>query len=203
MNSREKSLELLFVSKVRIKALKYFLLNPTTQIHLRAAVRQFDEEINAVRRELMRFEKMGLLKVESKGNKKYFKLNLDHPFINELLGIVHKSSGLGEEIIKNAKDLGNIDFAVLTPSYTKSVYTSSLVIDLAIVGVVDLNKLQSIIRKYEDKMGKEIHFTVLSPSEFQIRKRRKDDFIVNLVQQDLIMLIGKHEELIRQGTLNV
>jgi hypothetical protein len=78
-----------------------------------------------------------------------------------------------------------------------------LVIDLAIVGVVDLNKLQSIIRKYEDKMGKEIHFTVLSPSEFQIRKRRKDDFIVNLVQQDLIMLIGKHEELIRQGTLNV
>jgi DNA-binding transcriptional ArsR family regulator len=94
MNSREKSLELLFVSKVRIKALKYFLLNPTTQIHLRAAVRQFDEEINAVRRELMRFEKMGLLKVESKGNKKYFKLNLDHPFINELLGIVHKSSGL-------------------------------------------------------------------------------------------------------------
>ncbi len=197
MSKYAKSLDMLFVSKVRIKALKYFLLHPSDSIHLRGAVREFKEEINAVRRELLRLEEMGFLKIESNGNRKYFSLILEHPFIDELLSIFHKSFGIGSSIIQNQKKLGNIEFAVLTPAYTKGIYHGDQVIDLAIVGSIDLSLLSEIIKEYEDDLGREIHYTVLKPSEFQIRKRRKDDFIMNLMIQQLIMLIGIQKDFIR------
>ena len=44
-------------------------------IHLRGAVREFNEEINAVRRELNRLEEAKILLTEKRGNRKYFVLN--------------------------------------------------------------------------------------------------------------------------------
>ncbi|MCA9386975.1 hypothetical protein KC669_02985 [Candidatus Dojkabacteria bacterium] len=198
MSKYDTSLEMLFVSKVRIKSLKYFLLNPGSKIHLRGAVREFKEEINAVRRELLRLEEMALLKTETGGNRKYFFLNIEHPFIDELISMFHKSYGIGSEIINNSRKLGTIDYAILTPSYTKMAYYGSQVIDMAIIGVVDMHLLSSIVKEFESDFGREIHYTVLKPSEFQIRKRRKDDFIMNLMIQDVVMLLGNHEDFIKE-----
>lgn len=197
MNQNKKALEFLFVSKVRLKALEFFFLNPTSQIHLRGAVREFEEEINAVRRELMRLEEAGLINVEAQGNRKYFKLNLENPLFSDLVSLIHKSYGIGAEIIENQKKLGKIEFALLTSSYTKGTYIGDQVIDLAIVGEPNLDALESIIKKYEANNGKEIHYTVLKSTEFHIRKRRKDDFLTNLMIQDLTMLIGRYEDFVR------
>lgn len=195
--NNKKTLEYLFVSKVRMKALKFFFLNPTSQIHLRGAVREFEEEINAVRRELLRLEKAGILKVEAQGNRKYFKLDSENSMIPELVSMMHKSYGLGAEIINSEKKLGDIEFAILTSSYTKGAYIGDQIIDLAIIGQPNLEVLSEIIEKYENKNGREIHYTVLKSNEFHIRKRRKDEFLTNLMIQDLTMLIGKYEDFIR------
>jgi DNA-binding transcriptional ArsR family regulator len=193
----EKSLEMFFVSKVRIKALRYFMMNPTTPIHLRGAVREFKEEINAVRRELFRLEETSLIRMDAQANRKYFKLNTDHPFLSELMSMFHKTYDFGGEIISNAKKLGSIEFAILTESYTKGIFIGDQVLDFAIVGTVDMALLNEIIKKYEDKSGREIHYTVLKPSEYQIRKRRKDDFIMNILVQDIVMLVGDRDEFVR------
>jgi hypothetical protein len=197
MSTYAKSLDLLFVSKVRIKALRYFLLHPDVNIHLRGAVREFNEEINAVRRELLRLEEMDFLKVENQGNRKYFKINLDHPFIDELLSMFHKSYGLGEALIRNSKKLGTIDFALLTPAYTRGIKRGEQVIDMAIIGSIDMQLLSEIIREFEDELGRELHYTVLKPNEFQIRRRRHDEFILNMMVQHIVMLIGSHEEFVK------
>lgn len=197
MGKYSKSLDMLFVSKVRIKALRYFLYHPKDSIHLRGAVREFQEEINAVRRELLRLAEMDLLKEESAGNRKYFSLNTTHPFIDELMAIFHKSFGIGSALIENQKKLGAIDYAFLTPAFTKGVYYGDMAIDLAVIGAVDLEALSGIVKEFEDDLGREIHYSVMKPSEFQIRRRRRDDFILNMMIQNLIMLIGSKEELIK------
>ena len=46
----------LFISKVRISILTVFLSNINTPYHVRGLVRMLDEEINAVRRELINLE---------------------------------------------------------------------------------------------------------------------------------------------------
>lgn len=184
-------LEQLFISKVRIKAITYFFTHPHEAIHLRAAVRELDEEINAVRRELSRMEEIGLVIAESKGNKKYFNLNNDFVFYDELLGFVFKSSGMGFEIIKHKDSLGDIQFAVLTQGFTHAKPTGNHAVDLLIIGEnVDLNGVKSIVDAEEKRLIRDINYTILTPSDFEVRKRRKDSFITELVNQHLLMLIG-------------
>jgi len=196
MSIEIKSLEHLFISKVRIKALKYFLFNPTTSIHLRGAVREFNEEINAVRRELSRLEEMNLITAESKGNRKYFITNLKHSLIPELMGLFHKSYGLGGMIMENKDKIGDLEFAFLTGAYTKGHHYGSHVVDLVLIGKVDMHVIETLIQKEQSIINREIHYTVLTSSEFQLRKRRKDQFINDLVVQDLVMLAGTREDLI-------
>lgn len=197
MSSSIKTLEHLFISKVRIKTLEYFLLNPKESIHLRGAVREFNEEINAVRRELTRLEELKLVSVEDKGNRKYFTLNLDHQFIPELMSLFHKSYGLGAEIINNKSKLGSVEYAFLTPYYTRDAEFGQNPIDMVIIGKVDLSHLEKLVSKAQDLKKREIHYTVLSDSEFQTRKRRGDTFIVDLLVQDNCMLIGSRDTLIQ------
>ena len=52
----------LFVSKVRVKLIQIFLNKPQEMFYVRQLVRETDEEINAVRRELARLEARGLIK---------------------------------------------------------------------------------------------------------------------------------------------
>ena len=47
----------LIISRVRVEMLVLFLSNPQKMFHVREIVRQTDEEINAVRRELAHMEK--------------------------------------------------------------------------------------------------------------------------------------------------
>ncbi|MEO6729535.1 MAG: hypothetical protein ABIM99_06465 [Candidatus Dojkabacteria bacterium] len=192
-----KTLEHIFISKVRIKSLAYFLMNPDKPIHLRGAVRELKEEINAVRRELTRLEETKLIRSEAKGNRKYFELNGSHPFISELISIFHKSYGLGGEIINNEKKLGEIEYAFLTPSFTKGIFMGVQIIDMVIVGNVDLKVLDEIVTKAQYEFNKEIHYMVLKPSEFALRKRRRDQLLLDLMMQDLVLLLGNPDEFVK------
>lgn len=196
MSVTQKTLENLFVSKVRVKALKFFMLNPDQALHLRGAVREFDEEINAVRRELTRLEDVKFLTSESKGNKKYFRLNKTHPLLNEISGIFHKTYGLGGEIIDNLSKLGEVHYALLTSNYTRGVKIGTQPVDFVIVGNIDMETLHAIISRAEAKTGKEINYTVLRPQELELRKRRRDQFILDLMLQDNVMLVGSHEDFV-------
>lgn len=173
------------------------MLNPDRPMHLRAIVRELKEEINAVRRELLRLEKSKIITSETHGNKKVFLTNLQHPFFSVISAMFHKTYGLGGAILNKLGDLGDIEFVFLTPAYTKGFYFGTQVIDLVIVGVVDLKSLQLIIDEIQTEEGREIHYTILKPSEFELRKRRQDLFLKDLLIQDIVMIVGSRESLIR------
>lgn len=196
MNPR-KYLDNLFISKVRIKALRFFIQNPDQPIHLRAAVRELNEEINAVRRELERMEKINLVLSERKGNRKYFQLNKDFLFYDELLGMVYKTFGLGSEIITGHKKLGNIKYALLTQGITRNLPSGKHQIDLVVIGEdVNLHELRGLVEKEEKRLNRDIHYTVLPTSDFEVRKRRHDTFVQEVFMQDFIMLIGNRIQFI-------
>lgn len=185
-----KSLNHLFISKVRIKVLKYYLFNPDIPIHLRGLVREVQEEINAVRRELLRLEEIGFIRSDQRGNRKYYLLNRDYLFIGELLGIFHKSFGLGGSIIKKLPELGEVEYAVLTGSFTTFSAPDPSIIDLVLIGNIDLEALAALIQDAEKKLNREINYTVLKSSEFILKKKRRDAFIMQLLIVPKIMLAG-------------
>ncbi|MCX6724543.1 MAG: transcriptional regulator, partial [Candidatus Shapirobacteria bacterium] len=61
----------LMVSKVRVKLLQTFLSQPKEMFYIRQLVRLLSEEINAIRRELQRMERLGMVKKENRGNRIY------------------------------------------------------------------------------------------------------------------------------------
>lgn len=196
MANLTKSLDALFISKVRIKSLKYFIFHPDAPIHLRAAVRELKEEINAVRRELTRLDEIGLLTSEVRGNRKYFALNFKHPLLEELTGIFHKTFGLGGEIMRNLKNLGDVKAAVLAGTYLKGTIPVGQAVDLLLVGNVDMSVVTTMVEEAQKKMNRELHYAVLSEHDFDLRKKRRDPFLVNLFLGSKLVLVGDLDELI-------
>lgn len=196
MKDLEKAIAYLFVSRVRIKVIRLFFLHPDVPYHIRGVVREIDEEINAVRRELLRLEQIKLLKSERKGNRLYFTLLDTFPFYNELLSIVYKTYGLGGEILRCKKELGDVKFALLTRAYTKGIKIGIHDLDLVIIGKVNVSALTAAVQRAERQTGREINYTVLKDSEFILRKRRRDAFVTSILQGSKVMLMGDEDELV-------
>lgn len=87
-------MEHLFSSKARIKLLTRFLSDPEAKLYTRQLERELDEPVNAVRRELERFEALGLLQSFKEGNLKYYTVNREFSIYPELRGIILKAQGM-------------------------------------------------------------------------------------------------------------
>lgn len=184
----------IFVSEVRVKILKIMLPNPDKPYHVRALVRAVGTEINAVRRELKRLTNLGLLKRRPSGNRVYYTINTSSIFYPDLLSLISKEYGLGEQIIKNAKQLGNVKFAVLSRAFSRGRESSMLDVDLFLVGSVNFDVLEEIIKEEQARTGREVHYSVMGDEEFLFRKRKNDQFIIRVLTQSRSMLIGDEEK---------
>ena len=184
----------LFVSEVRLKILKLTLTRPEEQFHVRAIVRAVKAEINAVRRELAKLEGMGLLRKRQSGNRIYYKADTSHIYYSELLAMVSKEDGVGGLILKNAKDLGTIKFAMVATAFLKGRKSSVLDVDLFLVGDFELDVLKRVVTMGEREMGVEINYSVMTEEDFTFRKRKNDHFISKVLTQSRTMLIGDEEE---------
>ncbi|MBU1110015.1 winged helix-turn-helix domain-containing protein [Patescibacteria group bacterium] len=179
----------LFTSRVRIKILTLFFTS-RKPLYVRQICRAVSEEINAVRRELNRMHKIGLLKSKPKGNKLFYRLDNMFVFYPELARLVVKSTGLGKVIIERSEDLGNITYAMLALSFCKGRTSSKQEVDVFIVGRVRLRLLKQIMQNAEKEYGREVNYSVMTLAEFDFRKKRQDNFIRQVLAQPQVMLIG-------------
>lgn len=188
----------LITSKTRIKILHLFLGNLGQMFHVREIVRRVDEEINAVRRELLLLDKKGILNREARANRVYYSLNASYPFYADLVKIYAKESGLGKDIIKNKAKLGRIKYAMLSGDFARNLENKGEKVDLLVVGVVVLPELSLIIKKEEERKKREINYTIMSEEEFNFRKSRRDPFISSIIHGSRVMLIGDEESLVKE-----
>lgn len=189
-------LEELFVSRVRVKILQLFLSAPSQLLHVREIVRRVNEEINAVRRELARMEKFGMVDSEWRANRRLYKFRKDYLFYSELLAVVAKTVGLGGNIVKNRPKLGKIKYAFIATRFLKGEQSKTEDVDFLIVGQVILPELQVIIADEQAKREAEINYSYMDEAEFAFRVRRRDPFILRVLIQPKVMLIGEESNLL-------
>lgn len=187
------------VSRVRSKLLKVFLQDPHEMFYVRELTRKVGEEINAVRRELGRLQRRGLVKSEPRGNRLYYYFRKNYPFYQELLQLIAKTTGLGGAIRKNRNKLGKIKFAMLSGRFVRRRGRKPNEVDLLVVGNVVLPQLAVLVREEEARRGEEINYTVMSLEEFEFRRRRRDPFLTNILSGARTMIIGDEDELIGEG----
>lgn len=186
----------LFISKVRVKMLQLFMLNPNQMYHVREIVRQVDEEINAVRRELQRMEKGGMVRSEWRANRRYYEFRKDYLFYSELLAMMNKVGGLGGDIIQNRIKLGKVKFAFMSGGFARGKKPGDKDIELFVVGTIVLPELTAIVKQEEVKRQREINYSVMTEEEYKYRVTRRDPFILDVLERPRVMLIGEEEALL-------
>lgn len=193
-------MEELFVSKVRVKLLHLFLTTKEDMLHVREIVRLVNEEINAVRRELSRMEKYGMVVSEWRANRRFYYFKKDYKFYSELLGLVAKSQGLGGAIIKHRGSLGRIKYALMALRFVQGDPSGAEDVDLLVVGQIELPQLQKLVAEEQSHREQEINYSFMDEAEFNFRVRRRDPFILKVLTQPRIMLIGD-EKALMEGVL--
>lgn len=187
----------IITSKVRIKILELFYSNLNEMYHVRGIVRETKEEINAVRRELMKMEASGIIKKEARGNRIYYWPRTDYPMFGDLLSIVSKTTGLGGDIIQNRAKIGKPHFVMFSGKFArKKTRKRDDDVDILIVGEVVLPELATMIRAEESKLAREINYSVMSREEFDFRKKRRDPFLLSILAGSRVMIIGDEEGLV-------
>ncbi len=184
----------IFVSEVRVKILKLILPHPEESYHVRAIVRQVGAEINAVRRELANLTDIGLLRRRQSGNRVYYTADPTNIIYPDLLSLVSKEEGICAEIIHHLKNLGYVKYAVVARGFLRGRESSVLDVDLLVVGDVNMDVLNRIVKQEEVRIGRELNYTVMAEDDFMFRKRRNDQFVSKVLSQSRTMIVGDEEE---------
>ena len=179
-------LDTLITSKTRIKLLLKFFLNSNSSSYLRGLASEFGESSNAIRLELNRFEKAGLLTATTKGNKKMFKANTKHPLFKNIHDLIFTHIGFDHIINKVINRLGDIKMVFITGDFAKG--KDSKIIDLIFVGnTIDREYLVRQTERAEKIIKRKIRFLVYENDNYR-------EAISNYKDSE-ILLLWNNEEL--------
>lgn len=185
----------LFISKVRVKMLKQFLFNESEEYHVRGLVRTMGEEINAVRRELQNLESAGILISQRKGNKLYYRIDRNSYILSDLKSMLYKDRDDVKTIYKNLKKIDGIKVVILTSNFIRESYENELDIDLLVIGDINVNELTVALKKLEKELGRILRATLMKRKDLEFQLKKRDKFLLNILQNDKILLIGSDKEL--------
>ena len=158
--------------------------------YVRELTRQIKEEINAVRRELEHLQKIGLLRSEKRGNRLYYAVRQTYFLYPELSNLVIKSTGIGRLVIKNRQKLGFLKLAFISQKLARSMPRQPDDVDLVFVGKMIMPQVALLVKSIEKMSNTEINYSCMTEEEFTYRKGHKDPFIVKVLLEPRITLVG-------------
>lgn len=181
-------------SKVRRKILSYFFSNTVQELYLREIARLIDEDPGNLSKELSKLEKEQLFISRFRGNQKYYYLNKEYPLFNEIKSVIFKTIGV-KGLIQNLVTYSNgIIAAFIYGSYANNTEKSYSDIDLCLIidnNVFNDDAFVIEINKIEKTISRDIEYIYYSEVEWNQKVKSQDSFILNLISQPKIILIGE------------
>jgi len=176
-------------SKITIKLLDYYFLNPEAQVYINELARVLELDPKNTETKLKELEKEGLLKSEFRGKQRYFFLAKDNPVLEHYRQIFLKTHGIEKRLKDALNAIKGIKEAYLFGSYASNKMDSSSDIDILAIGTHSVLELQRVIVKLQKDTGREFNVTNLSPKEFAAKKKDKNHFVNNVFKSKTIRLI--------------
>jgi len=184
-------------SKTRRKILELFFQRANENFYLRRVVREVNEEVNAVKRELDILTEEKLLSKEKRLNKVFYTLNKNYLFYDEFLRIFTKNNPILQMIYNQLPKLGKIKYISISTRFAKKIPIKEEDIYFLYVGTVVVPELEIAMKKAEELYGLPINYTVMTEEEFIFRKKNNDPFIWRFLRQPKIMLVGDEDNLMK------
>jgi DNA-binding transcriptional ArsR family regulator len=196
------NLKQLFGSGARTKLLAHLYQSSRDQFFIRELTRILDEQINSLRRELMNLEDLGIVRSKHVANRKYYTVNEDFTFHNELKSIFLKNQDRNGILFKKIQKLpGNTDLILLTGAFI----LQDADFDMFVVGDIREEYLQELLdeiiktKEFRDDFQTPIRFAIMSKKDFLYRLTLNDNFIREILENpDNFLLKNKMKRDIRK-----
>ncbi|WP_049620654.1 transcriptional regulator [Frateuria defendens] len=151
----------------------------------------------AVQRELATLAGSGLLAVQRVGNQKRYRANPQSPIYDELVAIVQKTVGLAVPLREALQPLADqILVAFVYGSVAKRSDTAHSDIDLMVISdTLGCADLMRALDGAEARLGRPVNPTLYSRAEYDQRLKDENAFLVRVMQQAKIWVIGGQDDL--------
>lgn len=151
----------------------------------------------AVQRELAKLAAAGLVTLRRSGNQKRYQANADSPLHDELVGIVQKTVGLAGPLQEALAPVrARVKAAFVYGSVAKRSDTARSDIDLLIVSdTLGYADVMQALDGVDAHLGRPVNPTLYSTDEFSKRIHDENSFLMRVLAQPKIWIIGGDDEL--------
>ena len=183
------------LSKNEALLLRLFFTNPGREFYIQEIGRILGKKPGVFQRTLYNLERSGILASQYRANARYFRVNEGHPLFEEIKNIISKTVGVIGSLIKVLRNAGSINFAFIYGSFAKASENPLSDIDLMIVGSPDESIILRRLGELEQTLKREINYRVYSSIDFVGDIQRAEPFLLNILADRKILLIGEENEL--------
>jgi len=183
------------LTKNRAELLKLFFTNPDRAFYMQEIGRILGKKPGIFQRTLNNLVLEGILESEYKANARYFRVNKGYPLFKELKSIIFKTVGIKGAINDVLKEDINIKMAFIYGSYAKARENYLSDIDIVIIGTPNEDELVNRLDRLEEKLLRDINYKLYTLSEFKKDVRENEPFVLEVLKDKKIMIIGDEGEL--------
>jgi predicted nucleotidyltransferase len=179
-------------SEVRRRILQLFFLQPDKRAHVRQVGREVGTVASAVGRELRRLEEAGVLTSELVGRARVYRLDEASAVARDASALFSRTEGV-EALLRQALGaVSGIERAWIFGSHADRTERPDSDLDVMIVGTPGQAALSAALMPLEDRFGRAIHTTTLSPDEYR-RRRDRPGFVSEVLARPRIPLVGEDD----------
>ena len=176
-----------FKSKITIKLLDYYFLNPDASHYINELAHILEVDPKNLHRKLVELENEGLFFSEFHGKERFFCLNKNFALLSQYKDIFAKTLGIEHKLRKIVSSNTKIKKAFIFGSYAKNTMDAESDVDLFLVGSHQALDLQKRVYNIEKETGREINVVNMGVDEFE-RKQKKDFFVREVLKDKIIEL---------------
>ncbi|RME32741.1 MAG: transcriptional regulator [Deltaproteobacteria bacterium] len=184
-------------TKTQQRLLGLLFGQPEKSFYSKELVERAEMGTGTVLRELAKLSAAGLVTVKKIGNQKHYQANPASPIFEELTGIVRKSIGLADPLRLTLEQFRDkIRAAFIYGSVAKGSDTAASDIDLMLISdQLTYPDLFASITGLETRLGRQVNPTIYTAAEFRRKMAAENNFVVRVVKQPKIFLIGSEDDL--------
>jgi predicted nucleotidyltransferase/predicted transcriptional regulator len=179
------------------RLLRYLFGQPQRSFYGKELIKLTASGSGAIQRELKRLETSGLITAHWQGNQKHYQANAEAPIYTELCNIAEKTFGLADPIRECLEPFADeIHAAFIYGSVAKQSEHALSDIDVMVISdTLSYAQLMGALEPAAQRLGRQINPTLYTSAEFQQRQTQNNSFLMRILQQNKIWLIGKGSDL--------
>ena len=188
-------------TKTQQKVLGLLYSKPDKSFYTNEIMRWAAMGRGTISRELDKLVAAGLLTVSRTGNQNHYQANSNNPVYAELVGIVKKTFGIGDQIRQALHQFDDqIDLAFIYGSISKGTDKAASDVDLMLVGrSLNYGDIMDVLLPLEESLQRTINPTIYTQDDFVTKIENGSSFVTRVMEQPKIMIKGVIDDFGKSG----